>query len=245
MALSPPLTLDQIYDTVKVHGTQYSIGIARDPSTLRPGVRYPITIREHLDSPVSRGIGHPLYRHITKHIIVVDVDNQILAASLFFQSPIDIRKFFLECNNQTPDEFQPNYRPFVIAGREFMILDLADGFVETIRPIMIIKPPWATDNGIIPGTKIFKLQPAGNINKYITIGINIPEYNPSIDAHDLPNSAQCNQRVPTPVYELLPMTVADFNNIPNKIVLKGGKCKKSRKKSNKTIKNRRRRNYIK
>jgi hypothetical protein len=234
MALSPPLTLDQIYDTVKVHGTQWSQGSPRAARYV-PGIRYPITIREHLDSPVSRGAGN-LVRYITKHIIVVDVDNQILAASLGFQTPRDNTKVFLECNNQTPDEFQANYRPFVIAGREFMILDLADGFVDTIRPIMIIKPPWATDDGIIPGTKIFRLQPAGNINKYITTQINQPEYNASIDAHDLPNSSQCNQRVPTPVYELVPMTVQEFNNIPNKIVLKGGKTKRRNKKNRKSRK---------
>ena len=230
MALSPPLTLEQIYDTIRVYpndGINLNVPYPDDTQRVKPSA---ITVRQFLTAPpigsVSLGISN-------KQFILVDLDNQILATSI--QTPYNI---VVECNNQTPNEFQENYRPFILPDREFMFLRLSTAHMpNTQRLIMIIKPEWLTAE--VPGTKFFRLRFVRHINKYITSYIlHNPDWNPRPENHELPQSPQCNQRVQTPLYELVPMTVDDINNIPYKVVFRGGKSKR-RKKNRKSIKNKR------
>ena len=118
MALSPPLTLDQIYDTIRVYPSDgINLNVPPYPDDIQRLKPSAITVRQFLTAPPigsgSRGLSN-------KQFIVVDLDNQILATSI--QTPVTSDRIYVECNNQTPNEFQENYRPFIITDRELMFL---------------------------------------------------------------------------------------------------------------------------
>jgi hypothetical protein len=217
MALSPPRTLEENYNTLRVFETH-----PHDSG------RVHMTVREFLN---QRRIG-TLHTVPYKFFIVVDVDNQIYGVSRVIPEPEIVRdNSIIECRNNTPDEFQENYRPYVNDGDKYIFINLSHPIMP--RGILILKPPWI-DGNEIPGTKFFKLRFLRHITKYIESAIlTDPTFNPVLA------QPHCHQTMPTPVYELVPMSLDDINNIPTKLAYRGGKSnkKKRNKRNRKSRKN--------
>jgi hypothetical protein len=226
MALSPPRTLEEIYDQLHIYNT--------GPDSPIPNL---INIRQYLNQP-SKSISD---RYNYKFFMVVDLDNQIYGGfTLILPQPrndnrpfielVNRNKSIIECRNNTPDEFQENYRPYVQLGNEYIYITLHNP-IRPLPSICILKPQWVAGGIEIPGTKFFKLRFLRNITKYIDSSIlTDPTFNP------LPSQPHCHQIMTTPVYELVPMSIDDINNLPSKAAYRGGKTKR-RKKNRKSRKN--------
>jgi hypothetical protein len=134
---------------------------------------------------------------------------------------------FLECKDEAPARVQADYGKWLMPGGRRFVKMYSFG-------LMVLKPAWLW-NGPVPEPRIFILEQAGDVYKFVTS-----------EAAPAPNSEfravgkdHCNQTGRVSVYRLVPVTLTSDGNAPTSIGVTGGRKRRNRRSGRKTKKNNR------